>query len=89
MHVNKALYTFSYMCVTAGAAGIVFTGIYMLVGILSSSTEEKISMIIMFIFLITGMYVRFLARFLVHFVFFLLSFHNGTSKVCYWLIRVN
>jgi hypothetical protein len=32
MHVNKALYTFSYMCVTAGAAGIVFTGIYLLVG---------------------------------------------------------
>ncbi|XP_011020932.1 PREDICTED: heparan-alpha-glucosaminide N-acetyltransferase-like [Populus euphratica] len=33
MHVNKALYTFSYMCVTAGAAGIVFTGIYMLVDV--------------------------------------------------------
>lgn len=32
MHVNKALYTFSYMCVTAGAAGILFAGIYMLVG---------------------------------------------------------
>ncbi|KAJ6326423.1 hypothetical protein OIU78_013513 [Salix suchowensis] len=33
MHVNKALYTFSYMCVTAGAAGIVFTGIYILVDV--------------------------------------------------------
>ncbi|KAJ6393285.1 hypothetical protein OIU77_022707 [Salix suchowensis] len=33
MHVNKALYTFSYMCVTAGAAGIVFTGIYLLVDV--------------------------------------------------------
>ncbi|KAK2639453.1 hypothetical protein Ddye_027248, partial [Dipteronia dyeriana] len=28
MHINKALYTFSYMCVTAGAAGILITGIY-------------------------------------------------------------
>ncbi|XVF16902.1 hypothetical protein REPUB_Repub10bG0071000 [Reevesia pubescens] len=31
MHVNKALYTFSYMCVTAGAAGFLFAGIYLLV----------------------------------------------------------
>lgn len=31
MHVNKALYTFSYMCVTAGAAGFLFAGTYMLV----------------------------------------------------------
>ncbi|KDP23228.1 hypothetical protein JCGZ_23061 [Jatropha curcas] len=31
MHVNKALYTFSYMCVSAGAAGILFAGIYLLV----------------------------------------------------------
>ncbi|EEF50159.1 conserved hypothetical protein [Ricinus communis] len=30
MHVNKALYSFSYMSVTAGAAGILFTGIYKL-----------------------------------------------------------
>ncbi|KAK0591491.1 hypothetical protein LWI29_002780 [Acer saccharum] len=34
MHINKALYTFSYMCVTAGAAGILFTGIYYMVGYL-------------------------------------------------------
>ncbi|KAL5732322.1 hypothetical protein ACOSQ2_032014 [Xanthoceras sorbifolium] len=33
MHVNKALYTFSYMCVTAGAAGILFTGIYFMVDV--------------------------------------------------------
>lgn len=31
MHVNKALYTVSYMCVTTGAAGILFAGIYTLV----------------------------------------------------------
>ena len=31
MHVNKALYTFSYMCVTAGAAGLLFVGIYVMV----------------------------------------------------------
>ncbi|KAF6170797.1 hypothetical protein GIB67_015749 [Kingdonia uniflora] len=31
MHVNKPLYTLSYMCITAGAAGILFTGIYVLV----------------------------------------------------------
>ncbi|KAK9011848.1 hypothetical protein V6N11_039927 [Hibiscus sabdariffa] len=33
MHINKALYTFSYMCVTAGAAGFLFAGIYLLVDI--------------------------------------------------------
>ncbi|TXG48978.1 hypothetical protein EZV62_024853 [Acer yangbiense] len=33
MHINKALYTFSYMCVTAGAAGILFTGIYYMVDV--------------------------------------------------------
>uniref|UniRef100_A0A5B7BB13 Putative heparan-alpha-glucosaminide N-acetyltransferase n=1 Tax=Davidia involucrata TaxID=16924 RepID=A0A5B7BB13_DAVIN len=31
MHVNKVLYTFSYMCVTTGAAGILFAGIYIMV----------------------------------------------------------
>ncbi|XP_024032199.1 heparan-alpha-glucosaminide N-acetyltransferase isoform X1 [Morus notabilis] len=31
MHVNKALYTFSYMCVSAGAAGVVFVAIYLMV----------------------------------------------------------
>ncbi|KAK3015231.1 hypothetical protein RJ639_006869 [Escallonia herrerae] len=31
MHINKALYTVSYVCVTAGAAGILFAGIYVLV----------------------------------------------------------
>ncbi|PON34515.1 hypothetical protein PanWU01x14_343760 [Parasponia andersonii] len=34
MHVNKALYTFSYMCVTAGAAGILFVAIYVMVDVL-------------------------------------------------------
>ncbi|XVF60960.1 hypothetical protein PTKIN_Ptkin08bG0089400 [Pterospermum kingtungense] len=33
MYVNKALYTFSYTCVTAGAAGFLFAGIYLLVDI--------------------------------------------------------
>ncbi|GLT46953.1 hypothetical protein SLA2020_206780 [Shorea laevis] len=33
MHLNKDLYTFSYMCVTAGAGGILFTGIYVLVDV--------------------------------------------------------
>ncbi|KAF3430878.1 hypothetical protein FNV43_RR25608 [Rhamnella rubrinervis] len=33
MHVNKALYTFSYMCLTAGAAGILFIGIYLMVDV--------------------------------------------------------
>ncbi|XP_059656516.1 uncharacterized protein LOC132303316 [Cornus florida] len=31
MHINKVLYTLSYMCVTTGVAGIVFAGIYILV----------------------------------------------------------
>ncbi|KAA8529951.1 hypothetical protein F0562_034445 [Nyssa sinensis] len=31
MHINKALYTFSYMCVTAGAAGMLLVGIYIMV----------------------------------------------------------
>ncbi|KAL3835763.1 hypothetical protein ACJIZ3_010499 [Penstemon smallii] len=29
MHINKALYSFSYMCVTTGVAGILFAGIYL------------------------------------------------------------
>ncbi|TYH20263.1 hypothetical protein ES288_A05G417600v1 [Gossypium darwinii] len=33
MHINKALYTFSYMCVTASATGFLFAGIYLLVDI--------------------------------------------------------
>jgi len=31
MHINKALYTFSYTCLTAGAAGLFFAGTYLLV----------------------------------------------------------
>jgi heparan-alpha-glucosaminide N-acetyltransferase len=31
--MNKPLYTLSYTCVTAGAAGILFAGIYVLVRI--------------------------------------------------------
>ncbi|GAU16521.1 hypothetical protein TSUD_167520 [Trifolium subterraneum] len=31
MHVNKVLYTLSYTCLTAGAAGILFVGIYLMV----------------------------------------------------------
>ncbi|KAG6651451.1 heparan-alpha-glucosaminide N-acetyltransferase-like [Carya illinoinensis] len=33
MHFNKVLYTLSYMCFTAGAAGILFAGIYILVDV--------------------------------------------------------
>ncbi|KAG2706330.1 hypothetical protein I3760_05G099200 [Carya illinoinensis] len=33
MHFNKALYTFSYMCFTAGVAGILFAGIYFMVDV--------------------------------------------------------
>uniref|UniRef100_A0A1D1ZCQ0 Heparan-alpha-glucosaminide N-acetyltransferase n=1 Tax=Anthurium amnicola TaxID=1678845 RepID=A0A1D1ZCQ0_9ARAE len=33
MHMNKALYSLSYTCATAGAAGILFTGIYVLVDV--------------------------------------------------------
>ncbi|KAJ7979699.1 Heparan-alpha-glucosaminide N-acetyltransferase [Quillaja saponaria] len=33
MHINKALYSLSYMCLTAGAAGILFTGIYLMVDV--------------------------------------------------------
>ncbi|KAK7246123.1 hypothetical protein RIF29_40982 [Crotalaria pallida] len=30
MHINKVLYSFSYTCVTAGAAGILFVGTYLM-----------------------------------------------------------
>ncbi|KAI3857432.1 hypothetical protein MKW92_051080 [Papaver armeniacum] len=33
MHVNKALYSLSYTCLTAGAAGILFVGIYVMVDV--------------------------------------------------------
>ncbi|WMV12888.1 hypothetical protein MTR67_006273 [Solanum verrucosum] len=33
MHLNKALYSFSYMCVTAGAAGFLFTAVYVMVDV--------------------------------------------------------
>ncbi|KAG1331650.1 heparan-alpha-glucosaminide N-acetyltransferase [Cocos nucifera] len=33
LHMNKALYSLSYACVTAGAAGILFAGIYVLVDV--------------------------------------------------------
>ncbi|GMN45121.1 hypothetical protein TIFTF001_014309 [Ficus carica] len=33
MHLNKALYTFNYMCVTTGAAGVVFVSIYLMVDV--------------------------------------------------------
>ncbi|PON83451.1 hypothetical protein TorRG33x02_207230 [Trema orientale] len=34
MRVNKALYTFSYVCATAGAAGVLFVAIYVMVDVL-------------------------------------------------------
>ncbi|XP_042412152.1 uncharacterized protein LOC122001463 isoform X1 [Zingiber officinale] len=33
MHMNKALYTPSYTCITARTAGVMFTGVYVLVDI--------------------------------------------------------
>ncbi|XP_062155323.1 uncharacterized protein LOC133863394 isoform X1 [Alnus glutinosa] len=33
MHVNKVLYTFSYTCFTAGLAGLLFAGIYLMVDV--------------------------------------------------------
>ncbi|XP_047171951.1 heparan-alpha-glucosaminide N-acetyltransferase [Vigna umbellata] len=33
MHINKVLYSFSYTCVTAGTAGILFVGIYLMVDV--------------------------------------------------------
>ncbi|XP_065043574.1 uncharacterized protein LOC135676384 [Musa acuminata AAA Group] len=33
MHMNKPLYTISYTCVTAGAAGVLFTAVYLLVDV--------------------------------------------------------
>lgn len=41
MHVTKALYTFSYMCVTAGSAGLLFAGIYLMVGSLTRLVPQK------------------------------------------------
>nr|GMD59265.1 heparan-alpha-glucosaminide N-acetyltransferase-like [Ipomoea batatas] len=31
MRINKVLYSFSYTCVTAGTAGVVFAGVYIMV----------------------------------------------------------
>jgi len=33
MHLNKVLYTFSYTCFTAGVAGLLFAGIYLMVDV--------------------------------------------------------
>ncbi|CAL0308254.1 unnamed protein product [Lupinus luteus] len=33
MHINKVLYSFSYMCVSVGAAGILFVGTYLMVDV--------------------------------------------------------
>lgn len=33
MHANKVLYSFSYMCITAGSAGFLFTAVYMMVDV--------------------------------------------------------
>lgn len=37
LRMNKALYSLSYTCVTAGAAGILFAGIYVLVRCINES----------------------------------------------------
>lgn len=39
--INKQLYSFSYVCFTAGAAGIVFCGFYTLVKKLDSGPSKK------------------------------------------------
>ncbi|CAH9132541.1 unnamed protein product [Cuscuta epithymum] len=33
MHINKVLYSFSYTCVTAGTAGVLFAGVYIMVDV--------------------------------------------------------
>ncbi|RHN44021.1 putative heparan-alpha-glucosaminide N-acetyltransferase [Medicago truncatula] len=42
MHVNKVLYSFSYTCLTAGAAGILFAGIYLMVDVCGYSRMTSI-----------------------------------------------
>lgn len=41
--INKQLYSISYVCFTAGAAGIVFSGFYILVKIRAQSFLAKLS----------------------------------------------
>ena len=36
MHLNKALYSLSYTCLTAGASGVLLAGIYFMVRYISS-----------------------------------------------------
>ncbi|XP_031490585.1 uncharacterized protein LOC116257755 isoform X1 [Nymphaea colorata] len=43
MYLNKALYSFSYMCVTAGVAGIAFTGVYVMVDVYSYRRSTKLA----------------------------------------------
>ncbi|XP_004489126.1 uncharacterized protein [Cicer arietinum] len=42
MHLNKVLYSLSYTCVTAGAAGILFTGIYLMVDVCGYSRMTSV-----------------------------------------------
>ncbi|XP_057436592.1 uncharacterized protein LOC130729004 isoform X1 [Lotus japonicus] len=42
MHVNKVLYSFSYTCVTAGAAGILLVAIYLMVDVCGYSRVTKV-----------------------------------------------
>ena len=45
LHMNKALYSLSYACVTAGAAGILFAGIYVLVRYRNESLFFQINIV--------------------------------------------
>ncbi|CAL5190985.1 unnamed protein product [Lathyrus oleraceus] len=42
MHVNKVLYSLSYTCLTAGASGILFVGIYLMVDVCGYSRMTSI-----------------------------------------------
>lgn len=42
MPLNKQLYTFSYTCVTSGAAALVFSALYSLVILLPNHIDNKI-----------------------------------------------
>ncbi|CAN6470449.1 unnamed protein product [Victoria cruziana] len=42
MRLNKALYSFTYMCVTAGVAGIAFTGTYVMVDVYNYRRSAKL-----------------------------------------------
>ncbi|XP_009420991.2 uncharacterized protein LOC104000630 isoform X2 [Musa acuminata AAA Group] len=58
MRMNKALYTLSYTCATAGAAGMLFTGVYVLVDVggyrRPTSAMEWLGMHALMIYILIG-----------------------------------